>query len=107
MEKNRISNISTARFHHELRRHIHHTNFFFLQTHSNIGYVVILCLNLSVLLPLADNPKVNNYTLVLCVHTLTFTSHIPLTSLPDSRTNSYWVLIGIWWCESNFLVSLS
>ncbi|KAJ8519663.1 hypothetical protein ONZ45_g3385 [Pleurotus djamor] len=57
MEKNRISNIST--------------------THSNIGYIVTLCLNLSVLLPLAGNPKVNNYALVF--------------------TNCYWVLCGIWW----------
>ncbi|KAF8165860.1 MFS general substrate transporter [Crassisporium funariophilum] len=57
LEKNRISNIST--------------------THSNIGYIVTLCLNLSVLLPLASNPKVNNYTLVL--------------------TNSYWVIVGVWW----------
>lgn len=57
MEKNRISNIST--------------------THSNIGFIFILCLNLSILLPLASNPKVNNYTLVL--------------------TNAYWVVLGIWW----------
>ncbi|KAF9458495.1 MFS general substrate transporter [Collybia nuda] len=57
LEKNRISNIST--------------------THSNIGYIVTLCLNLSILLPLKDNPKVNNYTLVL--------------------TNVYWVVVGIWW----------
>ncbi|KAF9070105.1 autophagy-related protein 22-like protein [Rhodocollybia butyracea] len=57
LEKNRISNISTA--------------------HSNIGYIVTLCLNLSLLLPLANNPKVNNYVLVL--------------------TNGYWVLTGIWW----------
>lgn len=57
LEKNRISNIST--------------------THSNIGYIVTLCLNLSILLPLASDPKVNNYTLVL--------------------TNAYWVVVGIWW----------
>ncbi|KAI0921003.1 hypothetical protein AcV5_001263 [Taiwanofungus camphoratus] len=57
LEKNRISNISTM--------------------HSNIGYIVTLCLNLSLLLPLASNPKVDNYTLVL--------------------TNGYWVLTGIWW----------
>ncbi|KIM46588.1 hypothetical protein M413DRAFT_259322 [Hebeloma cylindrosporum] len=57
LEKNRISNIST--------------------THSNIGYIATLCLNLSILLPLANNPKVNNYTLVL--------------------TNAYWVVTGIWW----------
>lgn len=44
-------------------------------------YLFTLCLNLSVLLPLADDPKVNNYTLVLI--------------------NSYWVILGIWWCERN------
>ncbi|KAJ3923922.1 autophagy-related protein 22-like protein [Lentinula edodes] len=57
LEKNRISNISTA--------------------HSNIGYIATLCLNLSLLLPLTNNPKVNNYVIVL--------------------TNGYWVLTGIWW----------
>ncbi|KAF7355720.1 Autophagy-related protein [Mycena sanguinolenta] len=57
LEKNRISNISTA--------------------HSNIGYIFTLCLNLSILLPLASNSKVNNYTIVL--------------------TNMYWVITGIWW----------
>jgi hypothetical protein len=36
-----------------------------LQTHSNIGYSVTLALNVSLLLPLQDNPKVNNYVLVL------------------------------------------
>ena len=29
------------------------------QTHSNIGYIMTLALNLSLLLPLKDNPKVN------------------------------------------------
>jgi len=57
LEKNRISNIST--------------------THSNIGYILTLCLNLSLLLPLANNPLVDNYVLVLI--------------------NSYWVLLGVWW----------
>ncbi|THV03366.1 hypothetical protein K435DRAFT_835935 [Dendrothele bispora CBS 962.96] len=57
LEKNRISNIST--------------------THSNIGYIATLCLNLSLLLPLANNPKVDNYVIVL--------------------TNAYWVITGIWW----------
>lgn len=38
-----------------------------LQAHSNIGYVMALTLNLSLLLPLADNPKVGNYTIVLQV----------------------------------------
>ncbi|KAI0375961.1 MFS general substrate transporter [Pilatotrama ljubarskyi] len=57
LEKNRISNISTM--------------------HSNIGYIATLALNLSLLLPRANDPKVNNYVLVL--------------------TNGYWVLLGIWW----------
>ncbi|KDQ20529.1 hypothetical protein BOTBODRAFT_26547 [Botryobasidium botryosum FD-172 SS1] len=57
MEKNRISNISTM--------------------HSNVGYLFTLCLNLSLLLPLAANPRVNNYVIVL--------------------TNAYWVVTGIWW----------
>ncbi|KAI0775859.1 MFS general substrate transporter [Trametes elegans] len=57
LEKNRISNISTM--------------------HSNIGYIVTLALNLSLLIPRADDPRVNNYVLVL--------------------TNGYWVLLGIWW----------
>jgi len=35
------------------------------QVHSNIGYIVILCLNLTILLPLEDNPKANNYVMVL------------------------------------------
>ncbi len=33
--------------------------------HSNVGYVVTLCLNLSLLLPLMNNPKVDNYVIVL------------------------------------------
>ncbi|EKM79757.1 hypothetical protein AGABI1DRAFT_56924 [Agaricus bisporus var. burnettii JB137-S8] len=57
LEKNRISNISTA--------------------HSNIGYIVTLLLNLSLLLPLAEDPRVNNYCLVWMT--------------------GYWVLLGIWW----------
>ncbi|KAH9959280.1 MFS general substrate transporter [Russula dissimulans] len=57
LEKSRISNIST--------------------THTNIGYIVALALNLSLLLLLQGNPKVNNYVLIL--------------------TNGYWVLVGIWW----------
>ncbi|KIY52192.1 MFS general substrate transporter [Fistulina hepatica ATCC 64428] len=56
LEKNHISNISA---------------------HSNIGYIVTLCLNLSLLLPLQNNSKVDNYVIVL--------------------TTAYWVLTGIWW----------
>ena len=35
------------------------------QMHSNVGYIVTLALNLSLLLPQMSNPKVNNYVLVL------------------------------------------
>jgi hypothetical protein len=45
LERSRISNISTV--------------------HSNIGYLFVSIINLSVLLPLANNPRVNNYTIVL------------------------------------------
>ncbi|KAH1725658.1 hypothetical protein KXX60_006641, partial [Aspergillus fumigatus] len=45
--------------------------------HSNIGYLFTLALNLSVLLPLQNNTYSNN--LALCL------------------TNSYWVVLGVWW----------
>ena len=45
MERNHISNISTA--------------------HSNIGYLLTLVINLSVLLPLQGNPFGNNLALCL------------------------------------------
>lgn len=54
--------------------------------HSNIGYIATLALNLSILLPLANNAKVDNYTLVL--------------------TNGYWVLTGIWWCKPEVIVEI-
>ncbi|PYH45458.1 uncharacterized protein BP01DRAFT_415720 [Aspergillus saccharolyticus JOP 1030-1] len=57
LERNHISNVSTA--------------------HSNIGYLAVLVLNLSVLLPLQNHSFSNN--LALCL------------------TNSYWVFLGIWW----------
>ncbi|KAF5858507.1 hypothetical protein ETB97_004303 [Aspergillus alliaceus] len=57
LERNHISNVSTA--------------------HSNIGYLLTLALNLSVLLPLQGNNYSNN--LALCL------------------TNSYWVILGVWW----------
>ncbi|KAG2042064.1 MFS general substrate transporter [Suillus americanus] len=59
LEKNRISNISTV--------------------HSNVGYIITLSLNLALLLPMTNNPKVDNYVLVL--------------------VTTYWVVLGIWWCE--------
>ncbi|KDQ15698.1 hypothetical protein BOTBODRAFT_31584 [Botryobasidium botryosum FD-172 SS1] len=57
LERNRISNWVTI--------------------NNNIGIFACYVLNLAVLLPLADNERVDNYVLVLC--------------------NSYWVLTGIWW----------
>ncbi|TXT13410.1 hypothetical protein VHUM_00777 [Vanrija humicola] len=57
LERNRISNISTA--------------------HSNWGYLITLALNLSLLLTITSNPKVNNYVLVF--------------------TNCYWVVLGLPW----------
>ncbi|KAJ9216201.1 hypothetical protein DTO166G4_2133 [Paecilomyces variotii] len=57
LERNHISNVSTA--------------------HSNIGYLLTLVINLSVLLPLQNNTYSNNLALFL--------------------TNSYWIVLGIWW----------
>ena len=63
LEKNRISNISTVgpscTILHPFGDNV------VSQTHSNIGYIITLALNLSLLLPLQDNPRVNNYVLVL------------------------------------------
>ena len=53
----------------------------FNQMHSNLGYIITLALNLSLLLPLTNDTKVNNYVVVL--------------------TNSYWVLTGVWWCKAS------
>ncbi|KAK7696121.1 hypothetical protein QCA50_000764 [Cerrena zonata] len=57
LEKNRICNIATV--------------------HNNIGYIATLALNLSLLIPKADDPKVDNYVIVI--------------------TTGYWVITGIWW----------
>ncbi|GME35470.1 putative mfs general substrate transporter protein [Neofusicoccum parvum] len=57
LEKNHLSNISTA--------------------HSNIGYLLTLAINLSVLLPLQGHDYANNWAHFL--------------------TNSYWIVLGIWW----------
>lgn len=48
--------------------------------HSNWGYLFTSAINLSVLLPLQNNSMVDQYTIAL--------------------TNAYWVVLGIWWCES-------
>ncbi|KAI9447662.1 autophagy-related protein 22-like protein [Lactarius indigo] len=42
-----------------------------------LGQIFALPLNLSLLLPLSNNPKIDNYVIVL--------------------SNGYWVLFGIWW----------
>lgn len=44
---------------------------------SYLGYTITLCLDLALLLPLAGNPMVDNYVLVL--------------------VTSFWVLVGVWW----------
>jgi len=62
LEKNRISNISIVR---PCVRFSWLPLIYFAKTHSNVGYTVTLCLNLALLLPLKDNPMVNNYVLVL------------------------------------------
>lgn len=45
--------------------------------HSNIGYLFTLAINLSVLLPLQGHSYANNWALFL--------------------TNTYWVVLGVWW----------
>src|SRR6202000_2307276 len=64
LEKNRICNTTTVSS---------WLAFFFFsfplvhlpQTISYLGYTITLCLTLALLLPLKDNPMVNNYVLVL------------------------------------------
>ena len=67
LEKNRISNISTvcpgtSSTCDSMLIPVH-------QVHSNVGYVVTYLLNLALLLSpaTANDPKVDNYTLALCV----------------------------------------
>jgi hypothetical protein len=63
LEKNRISNISTVR-----RRGFElasEADYFAIQVHSNVGYVVTYALNLALLLPMMNNSKVDHYVLVL------------------------------------------
>ena len=62
LEKNRISNISTVSASFNLPPN---GDDVFWQTHSNIGYVVTYVLNLSLLVSLKNNPRVDNYVLVL------------------------------------------
>ena len=61
LEKNRISNISTVCCPGSPHPHLVYS----LKTHSNIGFIVTLCLGLALLLPLDGHPKVNNYVLMM------------------------------------------
>lgn len=73
MERNHISNISTA--------------------HSNIGYLLTLVINLSVLLPLQGNPFGNN--LALC---LTNSCKLcDIMAFAQKLMFTDWVVLGIWW----------
>ena len=67
LQKNRISNILTV----GTGMHLACKSVFILvrQVHSNVGYTVTYLLNLALLLPpkTANDPKVDNYTLVLYV----------------------------------------
>jgi hypothetical protein len=64
LEKNRISNISTVRC-KALCLLSSKANDLSIQVHSNVGYIITLLLNLALLLPMTNNPKVDNYVLVL------------------------------------------
>ncbi|KAG1831185.1 vacuole effluxer Atg22 like-domain-containing protein [Suillus subalutaceus] len=63
LEKNRISNISTV--------------------YSNVGYIITLSLNLALLLPMTNNPKVDNYVLVFV--TTYWVEPRPGPSLPEGE----------------------
>ncbi|PSR81037.1 hypothetical protein PHLCEN_2v6568 [Hermanssonia centrifuga] len=83
LEKNRISNISTM--------------------HSNIGYIVTLALNLSLLLPLSNNPKVNNYVLVLLGLDWYLVVHLPATASRPTPTQGRALYYG--WMEAGQTIS--
>jgi MFS-type transporter involved in bile tolerance (Atg22 family) len=73
LERNHVSSISTA--------------------HSNIGYILTLVINLSVLLPLQGNPFGNNLALCLTnsCKSLFIAGRVQLLTTTD------WVVLGIWW----------
>lgn len=78
LEANRISNLSTL--------------------HSNLGYLFISLLNLSLLIPLAGHPHLDTYTIVFVSFLLLiFNNHSPDSQSIGIQTNSYWVALGIWW----------
>src|SRR6266567_8442302 len=64
----RIGSVILARsviHHQKTHPHLIHSPLVVNQAHSNIGYIATLCLNLTLLIPLAGDPKVNNYVIVL------------------------------------------
>ena len=61
LEKNRICNTTTV----SSRLTFSHPFGYRLKTLSYLGYTLTLCLNLALLLPLKENPMVENYVLVL------------------------------------------
>jgi hypothetical protein len=63
LEKNRISNISNVRRWGFVLTP--KADYILIQVHGNFGFVVTYALNLSLLLPMAGNSKVDNYVLVL------------------------------------------
>ncbi|KAL4897150.1 autophagy-related protein Atg22B2 [Aspergillus ambiguus] len=73
LERNHISNVSTA--------------------HSNIGYLLTLVLNLSVLLPLQGNNYANNLALCLTNSCMTMLYN----TLGTLTLQLDWVVLGIWW----------
>lgn len=75
LERNRLSTISTAHSNCKPFSHSYTTMITMLIRIG--GYIITLALNLSILLPLAGNPLVNQYTLML--------------------TNVYWIVLGLPW----------
>ena len=91
LQHNRISNISTVSDVTFIDIWNHSKLF---QGYSNIGYLIMLCLNLTLLLPLRGD-RVNIYVIVLWVNDPCVTEH-RFTNL--CRLTAYSVLTGIWWC---------
>jgi hypothetical protein len=96
LEKNRICNTTTVR--PWLMFFFHYRLICRLKTLSYLGYTLTLCLNLILLLPLKENPMVEIYVLVLSGR-FCFKRALWLLTLSLNRVNSYWVLVGVWWCK--------
>src|SRR6266568_2975926 len=61
LEKNRISNISVVSYFSSWIVYPLRSSPPYNKAHSNIGFLAVLCLNLTLLIPLADDPRVNTY----------------------------------------------